>query len=143
MDSIQEKPKRNNFYPLQVWIMSVAIIAPILLFVWGTISDSNSIFDIDKVGLFFFIWAGLILSFPTLAICYTVFVILNYKSKSPFFIKVIFNLVCITGIVITFFLIGGWESFTIWFTCFYSVSVIISSIIFKILKKEDNKDHAV
>lgn len=124
----------NKLYPLKVWLTSIVIIAPFLLFIGSMILDSSYYKNPDNYFiLLLFIGFGLLYSLPTFLICYLTFEISSYKTNSPLLIKALFNVVCITGIFITFSLIGGSEITQDGF--FYSASVIISSLIFKVFKK--------
>jgi hypothetical protein len=48
MNIAAETPKTNNLYPLQVWLISVVIISPILLFVGSVIFDPSYYKQLDN-----------------------------------------------------------------------------------------------
>ena len=134
MDITTDNLKTDKFYPLKVWLTTVVFIAPILLFVGNAIFDPAYFKNHDNFLIpFLFIGLGLVLSLPTLLLCYLVFSISSHKLNSSVLIKIIFIVVCVTGIFITFSLIGGSEAKV--YSFFYSASVIISSISFKVYKK--------
>jgi hypothetical protein len=134
MNIAAETPKTNNLYPLQVWLISVVIISPILLFVGSVIFDPSYYKQLDNyIIILLFMSFGLLYSLPTFAFCYLTFIISSNKLDSSLLIKTIFNAVCIAGIFITFSHIGGSEATL--YSYFYSASVIISSFIFRVFKK--------
>jgi hypothetical protein len=124
----------NKLYPLKVWLTTIVLIAPLLLFAGSLILDSSYYKSSDNYFiLLLFIGFGLLYSLPTFLLCYLTFIISSHKLNSSLLIKTMFDAVCITGIFITFSLIGGSEA-TQYSFC-YSASVIIASLLFRVFKK--------
>ena len=123
--------KFNNLYPLELWLTCIVLIGPILLFIFSFFFFSS---DFDLLSSFFgimvLILTGLIYSIPTFLFCLVTYKILSLKFRSAIFIKIIFNIISVIGISITFSILGG--SFAFRYSIVYSASVIISSLLFKI-----------
>ncbi len=124
----------NLEYPLKWWFTSI-ILAPIYMVVYSIISKSNYLISPESISIIFiFILFGLVLSLPMQILCIILFKFLIKKINSEIIIKLILNIVCITGIFTTFKLIGGSASLDL--SLAYSTSVILSSLIYKIRSKE-------
>jgi hypothetical protein len=135
----------NKFYPLQLWLTSIGV-AVVLLFLIGSINSQGIQVQAGDVEMFFlFIFFSLGFSLPIFAITSFVYMLDIIKSLSPLKVKAILNLIAIAGAFVTFLVINGSESFN-WkgnrsgmiFSIIYSVSIVISSAIYKI-KKRHNK----
>lgn len=120
---------RNNKYPFQLWLTSVAGLAPLLFIAIGIIEKSNNV-GLESIPAFVMI--GLLFSLPMLALCYVIYMVLIRKLASAILIKVIVNLITIAGIFLTFHLIKG--SMALMLSLIYSVSVILASIFYRINK---------
>ena len=131
----------NNIYPLQLWLTTITIVAPILLSIAAVINDYTYFKNSDNIGvIFLFIGLGLVFSFPMFMICFISFKLLVYKQVPPFFIKLILDLICIAGVVATFCIISGSMAFIS--SLIYSASIIISSLFYKVyIEKRASKNN--
>ena len=124
------KARPNYLYPLQTWLLSLAVIAPILMFIEFVFIPSRLIDDLAVP--FVFIPFALALSLPTFLVYYLSFLFLTRQLGSSIRVKMVLNAICIAGILITFSLIGGSEIINLFIL--YSTSVLVSSFIFKVFK---------
>jgi len=125
----------NKFYILKLWLTSVCLVGPILLFGLSVISDPNYFRNTDIFIMFLlFLGFGLVYSSPTFLIASLTFRFLSQKIISSILIKIIVNIIAILGVVITFSILGGSEAFI--YSLFYSGSIILCSFFFKIKKRK-------
>jgi hypothetical protein len=120
---------KNTLYPIQLWLTSTVVIAPLLLIMTGLVNAKWNV-GIETVPIF--IPFGLVLSLPVLLICLLIFRIIIQEVSSQLLIKVILAVVAITGVVISFLIISGSMAFML--SLIYSGSIIIASLICKINK---------
>ena len=130
-----ESRSANNWFPIMVWLLTVAVIGPILLTILMYFSQPVSIFQSKDpiINLRLTIIFGLLFSLPVFGIYLLIFKILTNKYKSPIFIKVCLTAVCVIGMYITFYIMSG-TSIDFYNTLPYPISTIISSSIFKVYK---------
>jgi hypothetical protein len=122
----------NKIYPVQIWLATI-IIAPILLSIVNLIEDHNYFNNSDNfLVIILFIGYGLFFSLPAFVIFFIAFKILIRNPSSPLLIKIITDLISIGCLIITFLLIEG--SMIFLGSIYYSASIIISSLFFKIYK---------
>ena len=128
-----ENRSANNWYPLQVWFLTIVIIAPLETIIYNRFFTENIAPLADRyTWIILLVSFGLFFSFPVLIIYYLLFSLLIKKKIRPLVIKFILYLFSITGIYLTFALIHG--SMVNLLSMIYSASVILPSFIFKIYR---------
>jgi len=124
----------NKLYPLQLWLTTIVVVAPVLIFFGSMIFDPSFLRDPNSLGvILLFIAFGLGYSLPTFLVSIIVFDIIARRIKSPLVIKMLLNFVSILGAFATFLIIGG--SGAISGGLIYSTGIIISSLLFRVYKK--------
>ena len=127
----------NKNYPLYNWITTI-IIGPILFTVYEILFKNESISSmLEMIPLF--ILMGIIFSIPVLILNILIFNLLSKIITSKIFMKFILTVVGITGVVVTFKIIGGTLSNNL--TIYYSIAIILSSIFVKLKNVELNNDN--
>lgn len=122
-----ETQLKNKLYPVQLWLTSTIVIAPLLLVVIGLINDvKNS--GLETIPLFMMF--GLVLSIPVFLICLFAYRLLLQKDSSAILIKIVLAIITIVGVFITFIIISGSMAYML--SLVYSSSVIISSLFYRI-----------
>ena len=125
--------KINKFFPLQVWLTSVIVVGPLLGSIGGFIEDPTFIKTNGQLSLTILIMIfGLLYSMPVFIASFFSYIYLAKHFQSATIIKIIFVLICLFGIFLTFLKIA--DQPLIGFA-YYSSSVIISSLFFKIYKR--------
>ena len=101
-----------------------------------SLSEHRDYFDNpSNVGvIFLFIPFGLVLSFPTFAITFLTFTFAIRQFQSAIVVRLICLIVSVSGVVITFLLLKGSMAPTL--TLVYSISVGLSSLVFRVYKKQ-------
>ena len=128
---MMDKRQANNWYPLQVWI-SFLILFPIVevfntLLYSQSFSSFLSLRDILN-------WAefGGIVGLPLFLLFFLSFRLLIITQKTSPLIKLILNLICISGIFITCYIFFKYIYFS---DCLeFSIIFIVSSLPFKIYR---------
>lgn len=113
----------NTHYPLLLWMLTI-LIAPLIFVIIAILKGDIVTGDLSLI--FVFILFGAFFSLPTLAAVYLAFFLLNGKT-SRFVLVAILNMISITGVFITFYVMGG--SASLEFCLIYSASVIFASLI--------------
>src|SRR5579863_1526186 len=127
-----ESFKINATYPFLVWIATIALVAPLLVVSHGLffVEDySRSAGDFSWIMLIPF---GMVLSLPVLIINYLIFYFLTKKGIKALGVKLILCITSISGILLTFHIIGGSTEYT--FDILYSVSVVLPSFLFRVFQ---------
>ncbi len=133
----EQNDKQFNIYPLKLWIISIGIVAPIILGLFTTINNFSNLGKNNSIGvIFIFILFGLLFSIPTFLVSIILFKILFEKSISTIVIKVLINLIGISGVIITF-RIMEFNDYGNTYALIYSFSIIVSSFFVSI--KHRNK----
>jgi len=122
----------NKFYPFLVWATTL-LIGP---FLSATVESfyfrvKEAFSDLTLVPIYWIF--SLILSLPVLVIYCIIFYELGNKVAANK-LRLILNIICIIGICITFTVIKG--TMAVDFAIAYSISTIIASLFFRIMKKE-------
>lgn len=119
----------NRRYPIKLWLVSTAIVAPVFLSLGASIYHSGYFERSSNLGvIFLFVAFGLLFSMPTFLIVMFAFMELSKRIKSILLLKIAINLVAIAGVFITFALLKINENKTL-YTAVYCLSIIFSSII--------------
>jgi hypothetical protein len=126
----------DNTYPLKQWLVTLTI-SPFLLAVyeyfWGSSATAKGYIELYTL----FLLLGIAYSLPVFVIYYLSFFLLSKRVKSPLSMKIILNIIAITGVYITFKILGG--ALTPGLSITYIVTIFVSSLILKIsVKKETN-----
>jgi hypothetical protein len=130
--------KNNNInivYPLEVWFTTIVIVAPLIIIFYDIFFSRPQSILFGDYSVVAIIPIGIILSTPVLLLYYSLFRFLIKKEVRALHLKFILLATVITGIILTFYCIGGTAEFTM--TLLYSTSVLLSSFIFRISKKEE------
>ena len=136
----------NNFYPLQVWFLTI-LTAPIIIGVslveWAAMNMDEITRTISFIG------AGIVfggaLSIPTLAIYYLAFFIVSRTKLEERVMKTLLAFIAITGFVVTFYVIGldvlEFTARDLVLPLSYFVGIVGFSSLFRIIKrvKKENK----
>lgn len=132
--SFSNKYKRDQLYPFRLWVISVALVAPLLLGMMAISGDSSYFGRSNNFGVIVLFAAfGLLLSVPVFLLSLVLFNILSGKI-SDFAVKLIITVVGVVGVVIIFYLMDlGKEQKT--YTIVYILSILISSIALSIKKE--------
>jgi hypothetical protein len=117
----------NKFYPLQLWLTTIGIAPTIMAII--AFGEGEFAF------LFLFMLFALVYLIPVFLICLVTFKLLIQKGLSAILIKVLLNLIALAGVFITFQLIAG--SMISLLTLTYSVAIVVSSLFYKIYRKEE------
>ena len=130
--------KINRLFPLQLWLMTVIVVAPIIIIITNAIKESGFFKHPENIKFILaLIVFGLFFSLPVFIISIISYKILLQKKLSSFQIKIILILICIIGVVVTFliasrdFLVG---------TSYYSISIVISSLFIRIYNTDKLKN---
>jgi len=119
----------NTRYPIRLWLVSTAIVAPVFLALGASIYNSGYFERASNFGVVFLFMAfGLLFSMPTFLIVMFAFMELRKRIKSIPLLKIAINLVAITGVFITFALLKINEN-KAFYIAVYCLSIIFSSII--------------
>jgi len=126
----------DNTYPLKQSLVTLAI-SPLLLAVYEYFFSSSAAAG-DYIKLYtLFLFFGITYSLPVFALYYLSFFLLLKRVKSPLSMKIILNIIAITGVYITFKILGGTLTPSLSIT--YIATIFVSSLILKIsIKKETN-----
>ncbi len=124
----------NTLYPIQVWLTATLGIAPLILLLAGLVNTKWNV-ELVTIPLFMLVipLGGLLLSSPVLLIGLLVFRVLIREVSSETLIKLLFAVISITGVAITFWIISG--SMAVMLGLIYSASVIVASLFYRINKK--------
>jgi hypothetical protein len=124
----------NTLYPIQVWLTTTLGIAPLILLLGGLVNTKWNV-ELVTIPLFMLVipLGGLLLSSPVLLIGLLVFRVLIREVSSETLIKLLFAVISITGVAITFWIISG--SMAVMLGLIYSASVIVASLFYRINKK--------
>jgi hypothetical protein len=118
----------NARYPIKLWLISTAIVAPVLLSLGASVYHSGYFERGNSFGvILLFIAFGLLLSAPTFLIMVVVFMELRKRIKSIPLLKITTNFVAIIGVFITFALLKINENKALYISV-YCLSIILSSI---------------
>jgi hypothetical protein len=124
-------------YPIKIWLMSIAFFGPIVMSIMSLWEHRDYLDNPSNIGLIFlFVPFGLVLSLPTLTITFLTFVFAIRQFQSAIVIRLICLTVSVLGVFITFLLLKG--SMAPMLTWVYSISVTLSSFLFRVYKKRDN-----
>jgi hypothetical protein len=127
-----ERITSNRLFPLQLWLLTTVVVGPILLSMGNALSDSGYFKNSANIGVtFLFIPFGLFFSFPTFAIVWLTYSLME-KRLSPFLMKLLLMGVAIIGVIVTFSLIDGSMAKT--YSLLYSASIGLSSLILRVTK---------
>lgn len=119
------------------WIITI-IIGPILLSLHEILFKNQSIISmLELIPLFIFM--GITCSIPVLILHIITFNLLTKFISSKILMKFILTVVGITGISITFNIIGGTLSDRL--TIYYSIAITLSSIFVKMKNSESNNSN--
>lgn len=118
----------NRNYPYLNWILTI-IIGPFLWIIYEILINEQNAGSMFEV-IFALIGVGLIFSLPTLALNVLVFQILIKITSSIFLIKFILITIGVTGIIVTFKLVGGTLALNL--TLSYSISLIITGLLIRL-----------
>ncbi len=125
--------KINKLYTFQLWLTTVILISPIILFGTEFYLNHSYFNNSDNNGaVLIFILFGLIFSLPTLLATYLIFAALTRKHSDIIHIKIAVILVSSIGVLITFLFMGSRPFLP--FVC-YSASIIICSLFYKVYKR--------
>ncbi len=124
--------KTKEAFPFLVWATTL-IIAPLIRTFIESVYKGSKITKMDFQYMDIWWMLSFIYSLPVLIVYCIIFYALRKKDLSPTAIKLILISICIIGIIVTFaFLeLHGWQ-----LILSYSISVITSSLIYKIQRKE-------
>lgn len=118
----------NARYPIRLWLVSTAIVAPVLLSLGASVYHSSYFERGSSFGvIFLFITFGLLLSAPTFLITVVAFMELRKRIKSIPLLKIATSSVAITGVFITFALLRINENKALYISV-YCLSILLSSI---------------
>jgi uncharacterized membrane-anchored protein len=134
-----EKRTANNLYPLQVWSLTLIVIAPIVTTIYTYFSKNPSPLADRYSWIWLLVPFGFFYSIPALLFYYLSFKILAARQLKPSIIRSILCVICIFGIYITFFIIKG--SMANLLSEIYSASVILPSYVFKIYQNKAIANH--
>jgi hypothetical protein len=125
------KKKRINFwYPLLVWLTTVGIFGPILISIKEILVEHHHVVPFSYIP---FILASLLFSLPLLCIFYILFLLFTLKQLPSKTVVILIDSICIIGVFITLNYIRG--NMNLMNNMIYSLSGLLSSVIFKIYKK--------
>jgi hypothetical protein len=120
--------KVNNWYLVQVWLMTVVILGPALLLVsWLKDIHAFPVFIPELVLMLLTMIYGLIFSLPVLVIGFLIFKLLVRGNYSEILIKLILSIFSVIGIIVTLHFATPYANFVA-YLC-YSIAFIISFII--------------
>lgn len=134
MKSNPEKDYINTGYPFQVWLTTIAIVAPLIITLHGVLQSNYHFSTVDVTFLFGTVPLGLIFSLPVFIIHYVLFIFLTKKRLKTLGIKLTLCITCLIGVFLTFHIIGGTSEHN--FRILYSTSVILPSFIFKVYQNK-------
>jgi hypothetical protein len=131
-----EISKANNWYPIFVWLLTVAVIGPIILSIMIKYFEPANYFFSTEIGTNFRICSvfGIIFSLPVLIIYFIIFKVLTNKNKSSLFIKIYLTLLCLIGMYFTFYIMGEFK--ILLYTLPYPIGLIIATLIFRVYKEK-------
>ena len=116
----------NKKYPLWLWLTSMGVAAVIM----GVVQNNG---DGEFSFLVVFTACALAFSSPVFLICFFSYRLLVKKLYPAILIKILMALISIAGLVITILILG--MDFDV-IVLIYSGAIILSSIFFKVYKKE-------
>jgi len=126
--------KTNNWYPVQVWLMTFVILGPVLLlFSWLKDVHAFPNFIPELVLMLLTMIYGLIFSLPVLVVGFLIFKLLAHENYSELFIKLILSIFSVIGIFVTLHFATPYAMFAA-YLC-YSLAFIISCIIMNPFKQ--------
>lgn len=122
----------NKLYALQLWLLTVLLVAPFLLSLMASLNASNYFNNSANTGvIFLYAFMGLLFSLPTFLIVGLTYTLLHEKL-SVVSIKLLVSVIAIAGVYCTFWLIGGTLVNT--YSLVYTISILISNGIVKVRK---------
>ena len=124
-----------NSYPYKHWLTSL-VVGPLLMIIYEIIFDPGPMVGVVET-YFLFLTFGLFFSVPVFLLYLLTFNQLTKKINSNLTIKTILNTVGVIGIIVTFLIIKG--SMAMMLAISYSVTLIISSVFYRVRPKEINK----
>jgi glucan phosphoethanolaminetransferase (alkaline phosphatase superfamily) len=128
--------KFDKLYPIKIWLASIVFFGPIVMSLGSLLENRDYLNNPDNVGvIFLFVLFGLVLSVPTFAIMFLTFIFAVRHFQSAIAIRLICLIVSVCGVVITFLLLKG--SMAPKLTLVYSISVAMSSCVFRLYKKQN------
>jgi len=123
----------NRYYPVQVWLTSIVVIAPILTFIFLSIYERGTIYDNVWFATYQVLYS-LVFSLPAFIIGYLLF---SRMAKREFkydkLVLIIINIFC--AAITLYLFLGGRILPTLKLSGIYGLSIIISSMLFRIYRK--------
>jgi hypothetical protein len=129
----------SHYYLFKVWITTI-VIAPIVLMLLTWLGSPT--IDSGAIGFIIFAIAyGLVLSLPTLILCYFLYPFLWENAKTGLKFKLLVISISFLGMIITIFFLYGPDSYNIngfygglVMSIIYGSCILISGLLYKIRK---------
>jgi hypothetical protein len=122
----------NKLYALQLWLLTVLLVAPIVLGLTSMLNQANYLNNSANIGvIFLFAIMGLFFSLPTFLVVGLTYTLLHEKL-SVVTIKLLVTVIAILGVFLTFWLIGG--SMVKTYSLVYAGSILFANVFVKVRK---------
>lgn len=119
----------SNTYPFKLWLLTIVIIAPLLLFIWSVVFKQEKFNTGDFKMFLQLIPLALTFSIPALFVCCFVFFCLTQTKLSNDQIKFWVAFTAIAWAALTLLILGGNRMLPL--VILYSFSTITSSLLIR------------